>query len=118
MQIHEHVLFQSGLAVGDCDAVVVAIQSVNERLYGRFVQVAEIAGCLARFLTHHECLWVDEAEGIYDNFALDGLDGINDDSDGTTGKRFKRLLCVDVHGGEPAAEARMGVVPAYYRLWP
>lgn len=76
--------------------------------------MAEIRGCLPRFLTHHECLWIYKAEGIDDDFAFDGLDGIDDDGDGAGGELFEGLLGVDVDGGEPAAEARMGVVPAYY----
>lgn len=44
--------------------------------------MAEVRGCLPRFLTHHECLRVYETEGIDDDFAFDGLDGVDDDGDG------------------------------------
>ena len=57
---------------------------------------------------------VDEAEGVDDDFAFDGLDGVDDDSDGAGGELFEGLLRVDVDGGEPAAEAGVGVVPADY----
>jgi hypothetical protein len=52
-------------------------------------------------------LGVDEAESIDDDFALDGLDGVNDDGDGAGGELLERLLRVDVDRGQPAAEARM-----------
>ena len=87
---------------------------MNKRLDGGFVQVAEVRGGLARFLAQHERLRVDEAEGVDDDFALDGLDGVDDDGDGARGELLEGLLRVDVDGGEPAAEARVGVVPAYY----
>ena len=84
---------------------------------GWFVEMAEIRGCLPRFLTHHKCLRVYEAEGIDDDFAFDGLDRVDDDGDGAGGELFEGLLGVDVDGGEPAAKARVGVVPAYYCFW-
>jgi hypothetical protein len=40
------------------------------------------------------------------------LDGVDDDGDGARRELFEGLLRVDVDGGEPAAEAGMGVVPA------
>ena len=107
MQIHQHVLFQPRFPVVDTDAVVVSIQAVDQRLDGWFVEMTEIGGCLSRFLAHHECLRVYEAEGIDDDFAFDGLDGIDDDGDGAGGELFERLLRVDVDGGEPAAEPGM-----------
>ena len=78
------------------------------------VEVAEVGGGLSRFLPEHEGLRVDEAEGVDDDFAFDGLDGVDDDGDGAGGELFEGLLRVDVDAGEPAAEARVGVVPAYY----
>lgn len=30
----------------------------------------------------------------------------------------KYLLCVDIDSRQPAAKARMGVVPAHHHLWP
>jgi hypothetical protein len=52
-------------------------------------------------------LWVDESESINDNFALDRLDGVNDNSDGSWGQLFKGLLGIDIDRGKPAAKTRM-----------
>jgi len=89
-----------------------AIEAVDEGLDGGFVEVAEVGRGLAGFLPQHEGLRVDEAEGVDDDFAFDGLDGVDDDGDGARGELLEGLLRVDVDGGEPAAEARVGVVPA------
>ena len=93
------------------------IEAVDEGLDGGFVKVPEVGGCLAGLLAHHEGLRVYEAEGIDDDFAFYGLDWIDDNGDGAGGELFKGLLGVDVDRGEPAAEAGMGVVPAYYCFW-
>lgn len=70
-------------------------------------------GCsLTRLLSKHEKLWADETEGVNDDLSLDGLDGINDNCDGSRGQLLEGLLCVDIDGGQPAAEAGMGVIPA------
>lgn len=114
VQVHEHVLFEARLAVLDADAVVVAVQAVDERLDGRFVQVPKVGGGLAGFLAHHEGLRVDETEGVDDDFAFNGLDRVHDDGDGAARQGFKGLLGVDVDGGEPTAETWMRVVPADY----
>ena len=79
--------------------------------------MTEIRGRLTGFLAHHEGLRIYEAEGVNDDFSLDGLDGVDDDGDGAGGELFEGLLGVDVDGGEPAAKAGMRVVPAYYRFW-
>ena len=60
---------------------------------------------------------MDEPEGIYDDLALYGLNGIHDDGDGTRVELLERLLGVDIDGGQPASETGMGVVPSYNRLW-
>jgi hypothetical protein len=52
-------------------------------------------------------LRVDKAEGIDDNFALDGLNRVDDHSDSAGCELFERLLRVDINTGEPAAEAGM-----------
>lgn len=107
VQIHQHILFQPRFPVIDADAVVVSIQAVDEGLNGWFVEMTKIGSCLSRFLTHHECLRVYEAEGIDDDFAFDGLNGVDDDGDGAGSELFEGLLGIDVDGGEPAAEAGM-----------
>lgn len=83
------------------------IQTVDEGLDRGLVEVADIGGGLAGFVAHHERLWVDEAEGIDDDFALDGLDGVNHDGNGARCELLKGLLGVDVDGRQPAAEAGM-----------
>lgn len=61
-------------------------------------------------------MWVDETEGINYYFALDGLDGIDDDSNGSRCQLFEGLLSVDIDGREPASKSRMRMVPAYNSL--
>lgn len=80
---------------------------MDESLNRWLVQVTQVGCSLARLLTQHEGLWVDEAEGVDDNLALDGLDGVNDNGDGTRGELLEGLLCVDIDRRQPAAEARM-----------
>lgn len=74
--------------------------------------MSQVTCALTRLLTKHERLGVDEAEGVNDDLALDGLDGVDDDGDGARGQLLERLLGVDIDGGKPASETRMGVVPA------
>ena len=45
------------------------------------------------------------------NLPLDGLNGVDDHSDGPVGQGLERLLRVDVHTRQPAAKARVAVVP-------
>lgn len=84
-----------------------AVETVDESLDRGLVEVADVGGCLAGLVTHHECLRVDEAEGIDDDFTLDGLDGVDDDGDGAGGELLEGLLCVDINRGQPAAETGM-----------
>lgn len=107
VQVHEHVLFQRRLSVVDADRVVVAVEAVDEGLDGGLVEVADVGRGLTGFVAHHEGLWVDEAEGINDDLALYGLNGVNDDGDGARCELLERLLCVDVDRRQPTAEARM-----------
>lgn len=58
-------------------------------------------------MAHHKSLWVYESEGVDDNFAFYGLDGVDDYGDGAGGELLEGLLCINVDGGEPAAEAGM-----------
>ncbi len=69
--------------------------------------MTDVGGGLAWLVTHHESLGVDEAEGIDDDFALDGLDGVNDNGDCAGRELLERLLCVDIDRGQPAAEPGM-----------
>jgi hypothetical protein len=107
VQVHQHVLLQRRLAVVDADRVVVAVEAVDEGLDGGLVEVADVGGGLAGLVAHHERLRVDEAEGVDDDLALDGLDGVDDDGDGARCQLLERLLCVDVDRRQPAAETGM-----------
>lgn len=80
---------------------------MDERLNRGLVEVANVGRGLAGLVAHHEGLRVDEAEGIDDDFALDRLDGVDDDGDGAGGELLERLLRVDIDRRQPAAEARM-----------
>lgn len=117
VEAHQHALVDSGLGVADADAVVVTVETVDESLNGGLVEVAQVGSGLAGLLSEHEGLWVDEAEGVDDDLALDGLDGVDDDGDSARGELLERLLSVDVDGRQPAAEAGVGVVPADDGLW-
>lgn len=90
---------------------------MDKGLNGGFVEVADVGGCLAWLLTEHEGLGVDEAEGVNDDLALDGLDGVDNDGDGARGELFEGLLGVDVYAREPTAEAGMGMVPTDDSFW-
>jgi len=112
VQVHEHVFLEMGFLVIDSYAIVVAVEAMDEGLNGGFVEVAEVGGGLPRFLAEHQELRGDEPKCVDDDFAFDGLDGVDDDCDGARGELLEGLLCVDVYAGEPAAEAGVGVVPA------
>lgn len=94
-----------------------AIEAVDQGLDAGFVEVANVGGGLAGFLAEHEGLRVDEAEGVDDDFAFDGLDRVDDDGYCAGRELFEGLLRVDVYAGEPAAEAWVGVVPADDGFW-
>lgn len=112
MEVHQHVFFEGGLPVVDTNAVVMSVEAVDERLNGRLVQVTQVRRALAWLLSKHKRLWIDKSEGIDDNLALDGLDGVNNHGNGSRCQLFEGLLCVDIYGGKPATETRMGMVPA------
>ena len=76
-----------------------------------------VGGRLTGFHAHHHGCGLDQAEGVDDDFAFDGLDWVDDDGDGAGGQIFEGLLGLDVDGREPAAEAGMRVVPSYHHLW-
>lgn len=95
-----------------------SVKAMDQSLNGWLVQVAQVGGGLARFLAHHQRLWVDQAECIDDNFALHGLNGIDNDGDGSWCELLKTLLGVDINRREPAAKTGMGVIPADDRFGP
>lgn len=71
VQVHQHVLFQASLPIVDRNAIVVAVESVDESLDRGLVQVAQVGCCLPGLLAHDDSLGLDEPEGIDDNLALD-----------------------------------------------
>lgn len=60
-----------------------SVQPVNKCLYAGFVDMSDVGRCLTRLTAGNNCLRVDKAESIYDDFALHRLDRVNDDSHGT-----------------------------------
>ena len=70
VQVHQHVLFQSCLPVVDRNAVVVAVETMNEGLNRRLVQVTQIGRCLPGLLAHYNSLRLNETERIDDHLAL------------------------------------------------
>ena len=118
VQIHQHVLLERRLAVVYADRVVVSVEAMDEGLDRRLVEVTKIAGALTRLLAHHKKLRVDEPEGVDDDLALDGLDGVYDDGNGARVQLLERLLRVDVDRRQPAAEPGMRMVPAHDGLGP
>jgi hypothetical protein len=50
---------------------------MNQRLYARLVQMSDVARRLPRFLAGHDRRRGDGTEGVDDDFASDGLDGVD-----------------------------------------
>ena len=84
-----------------------SVETVNESLDRRLVEVPQVGGTLTWFLAKHERLGVDESESINDDLALHRLNGINDDGDGSGCKLFEGLLGIDIDGRQPAAKSGM-----------
>ena len=59
--------------------------------------MTDVGSSLSRLVAHHECLRVDQAEGIDDDLALDGLNGVDYDGDGARCELLEGLLCVDIN---------------------
>lgn len=89
-----------------------SVQAVDESLDRGLVEVTQVTCALTGLLAHHKVLRIDQAESINDDLSLDGLNGIDDDSDGSRVKLLERLLSVDINGRQPAAETRMRVIPS------
>lgn len=75
-----------------------SVETVNEGLDGRLVEMTQVRCALTRFLTKHKRLRVDESESIDDNLSLDGLNGINNNGNSSRCQLFEGLLCVDIDG--------------------
>ena len=75
------------------------VQAVNQCLDRWLVQVTDVARCLTGLLAGHERLRVDRPESVNNDFSSDGLDRVDDDSDGTWVKLLEGLpvswsLCI------------------------
>ena len=91
MQVHKHSLFQLRLAIIDRKRVVVPVQAVDQSLDGRFLDVSDVGRGLAGLGALDDGVRVDEAEGVDDDLALDGLYRVDDDGDGAGVEGFEGL---------------------------
>lgn len=89
-----------------------SVKAMNQGLDGWLIKMSNVRSCLSWLVAHHECLRVDQTKRVNHYLAFHGLDGVHYYRDGTGCELFEGLLCVDVDRGEPAAESRMGMVPA------
>lgn len=96
VEITKHALFQLGLLVVDGDGVIMAVETMDQGVNGRFVEVSNIGRRLSGLSSCHCSGRLNQAEGINDDFALDGLDGIDDDCYCSRSELFECLLCVDI----------------------
>lgn len=78
MQIHQHGLLQFRLPVRHSNRVIMPIQAMDKGLDTGLVDVSDIRSRLSWFLTHDDTVGVYESEGVDYDFALDGLDGVDD----------------------------------------
>jgi len=75
-----------------------SVETMNEGLDGRLIEMTQVRCALTRFLAKHKRLRVDESESIDDNLSLDGLNGINNNGNSSRCQLFEGLLCVDIDG--------------------
>mmetsp|Transcript_17893 Transcript_17893/g.36694 ORF Transcript_17893/g.36694 Transcript_17893/m.36694 type:complete len:256 (+) Transcript_17893:205-972(+) len=116
VKIHQHLLFQLAFPVADRDGIVMPVETVNQSLDRRLVEVADDRRRLSWLLPQHHHLRVDGTKGIDDNLSLDRLNRVHDHSDCSLIQRLEALLRVDINAGEPAAESRMRVIPTNNHL--
>jgi len=67
------------------------VQAVDQCLDRRLVQVTDVARCLTGLLAGHEGLGIDRPESVNNDFSSDGLDRVDNDSDGTWVKLLEGL---------------------------
>ena len=67
------------------------IQSVNERLDRRLVDVPDIGRRLPRLPSAHNSLGVDQPKRVNHDLALDGLDWVNNHTHGAGVEGLERL---------------------------
>jgi hypothetical protein len=78
VQVHQHALLQLRLPIIDGDRIIMSVQAVDESLNGRLIDMADIRGRLPRLAASYHSLGLDQAECVYDHFAFDRLNRIND----------------------------------------
>lgn len=113
VEVHEHRLLELRLAVVDRDRVVVPVEPVDERLDGGLVDVPDVRRRLPRLKALQDHRGVDEPERVDHDFALDGLDGVDDDGDGPAVELLERLRAqVSSGSGAAPSERRLNTSPA------
>mmetsp|Transcript_59061 Transcript_59061/g.103359 ORF Transcript_59061/g.103359 Transcript_59061/m.103359 type:complete len:273 (+) Transcript_59061:351-1169(+) len=117
-EVEKHLLLKVVLSVVDGNRIVVPVQTVDEACQGWLVEMANVGSCLTWLLSEHHSLLANEPKAINDDLALHGLDRVHDDPDGPWIQLLEALLRVHVRAREPAAEARVGVVPAHNHFRP
>jgi hypothetical protein len=64
VQIQQHLLLQIVSTISNRNRVVVAIETVNQRLDRRLLQMTNVRSCLTRLLIHCNSLRIDSAKSI------------------------------------------------------
>lgn len=65
---------------------------MNQRLYTRLVQMSDVTRRLPRFLAGHDRRRGDGTEGVDDDFASDGLNGVDHYGDCSRVELFEGLV--------------------------
>ena len=82
-------MFELSLTIVDRDRIIMPIKTVNECLNRWFVDMPDVRGRLPGFLALKYGGRVDQAERIYDHFAFDRLNRVNNNSNGTRVELFE-----------------------------
>lgn len=112
IKIQQHFLLQLISSVVNVDRVIIFIQSFIHSFNGGFIKIPIDRGSLPGLLTRHGSFHIDKSKSINDDFSPDGLYGVDDNSHTFGVELLERLLCVNIHTGEPAPETGMRVIPS------
>jgi len=91
VKVHQHRLFQLRLSVVDGYRIVMPVKTMDERLYGWFVDLANVGRGLSCLASSNDGVGVDQSKGINDDLALHALDGVDHNSHRSGVERFERL---------------------------